>query len=72
MHFRNLMLRSSGDLVLTDFGLSFVLSMDTGTVEDKTCHYKWMQDKLTNIEKKYRTPQERLKKIFDHHIKHLS
>ena len=31
-----------------------------------------MKDKLLTIEKNYRTPQERVKKIFDHHVQFLS
>lgn len=72
LHFRNLMIRSSKDLVLTDFGFSFVINRKTGIVEDKTCQYKWMKDKLMSIEKKNKTPQDRIKKTFDHHISYLS
>jgi hypothetical protein len=62
------MIRSSGDLVLTDFGFSFILDKATGTVEDKSCQYKWMKDKLLAIEKGFTTPSTRVKKTFDHHI----
>ena len=45
------MIRRSNDLVLTDFGFSFVLDKKTGIVQDKTCQYKWMKDKLNYIQK---------------------
>ena len=65
------MITKSNDLVLTDFGFSFVINKKRGIVEDKVCQYKWMKDKLNLIEKKYKTPQERIKKIHDHHMSYL-
>lgn len=73
LHFRNLMIVSSTkDLVLTDFGLSFILNRKTGMIEDKKCQYKWLKDKLTGIEENNRTPHDRIKKTFDHHMYYVS
>ena len=51
LHLRNLMIRPSKDLILTDFGFSFMMDKKTGKAVDKVCHYKWMTDQLTIIEK---------------------
>lgn len=72
LHFRNLMITSAGNLILTDFGFSFILDKSTGIIEDKTCQYKWMKDKLMTIEKNCHSPKERVKKIFSHHVQFLS
>lgn len=72
LHFRNLMIRTSKDLVLTDFGFSFVLNKKKGIVEDKTCQYKWMKDKLNYIQKIKKSPADRIKKTYDHHMSYLS
>ena len=66
------MIRRSNDLVLTDFGFSFVLNKKTGIVEDKTCQYKWMKDKLNYIQKIKKQPADRIKKTYDHHMSYLS
>ena len=66
------MIRPSKDLVLTDFGFSFLINRKTGTVDDKKCQYKWMRDKLIAIEKNNKNPMDRVYRIHDHHMQYLS
>lgn len=71
LHFRNLMLHKSNDLILVDFGFSFMLNRKTGKVVDKFCQYKWMIDQIDAIEKNNSTAVMRLKRMHEHHMSYL-
>ena len=72
LHFGNLMkLNKTNDLILVDFGFSFVLDRKTGKVVDKACQYKWMTEHLDMIERNYNTPLMRLKMAHEHHMSYL-
>ena len=48
------------------------MNSKTGKIDDKNCQYKWMYDKLLNIELNYKTPEKRIKKIYEHHMGYLA